>query len=85
MPRGRFGSGGFHRTGIGSGKGVDMVAISLVEAAEGIFPQGTVGGSLQQNVVGAGDFMRLSCTIFYAVEGQVGILQACLLYTSRCV
>ena len=76
MPDCGFGGGGLHGAGVGGGEGVDVLAVALVKAAEGIFPQGAVRRGLQQDIVGAGDLMALPRAVRSRVEDQVGVLQA---------
>ena len=75
MTGGGLGSRPLHAAGVGCGKGVDMSAVSLVQALERVFPQGPVRGSLQQDIVGTGDFVLLSLAVQCRIKEKVGILK----------
>ena len=63
------------RTGIGGGKGVDVLAVALVEAAEGILAQNAIVVHLQGNKAGAGDLDILTGGILGGFKHQIGIVK----------
>ena len=70
-----LGGGSLDGTGVGGGHGVDVLAVALIEAVEGVLAQDAVGAHLDRHEVGAGDFDFLALGVFGRVKDQVGILQ----------
>ena len=56
-------------------KGVDMLTVALIKAAEGILPQGPVRAGLQQDEIGTCQLMFLSLRVFDGIKDQVRVLQ----------
>ena len=61
--------------GVGRSKGVDVLAVALVIAVEGILAQGAVGAHLKRHKVGASDLHGLPLPILDRIEHHVGILE----------
>ena len=72
---GGLGGGSLDGTGVGRGEGVDVLAVALVVAVEGVLSQGAVRAHLQRHKVGAGDLNGLAAAILDGIKQQVGILQ----------
>ena len=52
-----------------------MLSVSLVEAAEGVFPQCPVRICLEKDIIGTCQFMLLSFRVPDRLEDHVGVLQ----------
>ena len=72
---GGLGGGSLDGTGVGRGEGVDMLAVALIVAVEGVFSQGAVRAHLQRHKVGAGDLDGLAAAVLDGIKQQVGVLQ----------
>ena len=70
-----LGGGSLDSTGVGSGHGVDVLAVALVEAAESILAQDTVGAHLDGHEVGAGDLNFFPLGVLGGVKDEVGVLE----------
>ena len=72
---GGLGGGSLDGTGVGRGEGVDVLAVALVVAVEGVLSQGAVRAHLQRHKVGAGDLDGLAAAVLDGIKQQVGVLQ----------
>ncbi len=60
---------------IRGGKGVDVAAVSLVEAVKRVLPQNTVAAALQKDIAGVGNLVQFTIFILCRVKTKIRFLQ----------
>ena len=70
-----FGRCRLDSTGIGGGKSIDMLAVSLIKTEESVLAQCPVRACLEKDIVGAGKLVLLSVTVPDRIENQIRVLE----------